>query len=191
MSSLSRHIREHDAERLARSERIRRALGGRLPALLPEYLNTLVGALIGFWLLAELLSWLFDVDPLYTIGAIGLLYSSQATYYTLRLAADPAFTVPKCACAGRAHDNTEVVLRSPASTILKVPNALLGMPLVRRPHRPGRHRQHDAAALPLAVVAVAASAALGVVMVARVRALCPICINTAAMNVLILAYLVL
>ena len=100
MSSLSRHIREHDAERLARSDRIRRGLRERLPALLPEYLNTLVGALIGFWLLAELLSWLFDLDPLYTIGAIGLLYSSQATYYTFRLAADPAFTVPKCACAG-------------------------------------------------------------------------------------------
>lgn len=190
MSSLSRHIREHDAERLARSERIRRALGGRLPALLPEYLNTLVGALIGFWLLAELLSWLLDVDPLYTIGAIGLLYSSQATYYTFRLAADPAFTVPKCACAGRSHDDTEVVLRSPASAILKVPNALLGclwyaalVALVAT--------GNTTAALPLAVVAVAASAALGVVMVTRVRALCPICINTAAMNVLILAYLVL
>jgi uncharacterized membrane protein len=165
-----------------------RALGGRLPALLPGYLNTLVGALIGFWLLAELLSWLVGVDPLYTIGAIGFLYSSRATYYTLRLAADPAFTVPKCACAGRAHDDTEIVLRNPASAILKVPNALLGclwyaalIALVAT--------GNTTPALPLAVVAVAASAALGVVMVARIRALCPICINTAAMNVLILAYL--
>jgi uncharacterized membrane protein len=190
MSSLSRHIREHDAERQARSERLGRALRERLPTLLPEYLNTLVGALIGFWLLAELLSWLAGVDPLYTVGAIGLLYSTQATYYTFRLAADPAFTVPKCACAGRAHDATEVVLRSPASAILRVPNALFGslwyaglIVLVAT--------GNTTAALPLALVAVAASAALGVVMVTRVRALCPICINTAAINVLILLYLVL
>ena len=190
MSSLTRHIREHDAERQTRSEGFRRALGERLPPLLPEYLNTLVGALIGFFLLAELLSWVVGRDPLYTIGAIGLLYSTQATYYTFRLAGDHAFTVPKCACAGRAHDDTEVVLRSNASAILKVPNALLGcvfyaalVALVAT--------GNATLALPLVVVSVAASAALGVVMVTRVRALCPICINTAAMNVLILAYLVL
>ena len=82
------------------------------------------------------------------------------------------------------------MLRSPASTILKVPNALLGM-LFYAALVALVATGNDAAALPLAVVAVAASAALGVVMVIGVRALCPICINTAAMNVLILAYLVL
>ena len=190
MSSLTRHIREHDAERQTRSEGFRRALGERLPPLLPEYLNTLVGALIGFFLLAELLSWVVGLDPLYTIGAIGLLYSTQATYYTFRLAADPLFTVPKCACAGRSHDDTEIVLRSPASAVLRVPNAVLGclwyaalIALVAT--------DNATLALPLAVVSVAASATLGAVMVTRVRALCPICINTAATNAVILAYLVL
>ena len=83
-----------------------------------------------------------------------------------------------------------MVLRSAASAVLKVPNALLGclwyaalVALVAT--------GNTTAALPLAAVAVAASTALGVVMVMWVRALCPICINTAAMNVVILAYIVL
>jgi uncharacterized membrane protein len=189
MSSLTRHIREREAEREARANRVRQTLRDRLPALLPEYLNTLVGALLGFWLLAALLSYFVNLEPLYTIGAIGLLYSLQATHYTFRLASDPTFTVPKCACAGRAHDSTEEVLRSPASAILKVPNALLGslwfaalIVLVAT--------GNEAIATGLAVLAVAASAYLGVVMVIGIHALCPICVNTAAMNVLVLVYLV-
>ncbi len=190
MSSLGRYIHERDAERQARSDRVRSAVLDRLPTLLPEYLNTLVGALLGFWILAALLWYFVDVDPLYTLAAIGLVYSSQATYYTFKLAADPAFTVPKCKCAGRTHDDTEVVLRSPASAMLSVPNALLGslwyallVVLVAT--------GNEMIATPIALLAVAASAHLGVVMVTRIRALCPICINTGAMNVLILAYLLL
>jgi uncharacterized membrane protein len=132
-----------------------------------------------------LLAFIPGVRPLYAYAGFGLLYSLQATYYKYKLSIDPSYTIPRCRCGGQQYDDTEVVLRSKESALLKVPNSVLGSTfyvalaiLI--------HLNRGAAATALGAVAVLLSAYLGYVMVVRISSLCPNCVNVAALNVLIL-----
>jgi uncharacterized membrane protein len=190
---IARRVREQEALRQIRYGRFRRAglrfVADRLPALLPDFLTTLLGSLVVYWGLAKLLAYLFDTEPLATYAALGLFYSLQASYYTYRLASDPGYKIPACRCAGRDHENSERVLRSRESTLFRLPNSVLAalfytgiLTLVFLGHRD--------AAMPLAVVAVFASAYLSYVMVVRIAGLCSTCISVAALSVLIFVQLV-
>jgi uncharacterized membrane protein len=184
-STIARRAREREIQRQIGYNRIRRAAVGRLPTLLPDYLRMLLGSLLGFAVLAELLRYFADVPPLYLLPAFGLLYSTQASFYKYKLAADPDFKVPTCGCAGAANDKTEAVLRSSESTVLGVPNSVLGTALYAALLLLV-YLQHDVAAIVPAIAAVLGSAYLSYVMVGKIASLCPICINIAALNVLIL-----
>ena len=162
----------------------------RLPTVLPDFLQMLVGTLIAFWIVATLLSYFADVKPLYTLSVLGLLYSLQVTYYKIRLAVDPTYTVPKCRCAGRASDQTEIVLRSRESAVLGIPNSVLST-LLYAALFVLVYLEHEGAALPLGILAVVGSAYLSYVMVVRIASLCPTCVNVAAVNALILWQLAL
>jgi uncharacterized membrane protein len=185
MSAIARRAREREIQRQIRYNRIRKVVVGRLPALLPEFLRMLLGSLLGFAILAELLRYFAGVPPLYLLPALGLLYSTQASFYKYKLAADPDYEVPTCGCAGAANDKTEVVLRSSESTVLGIPNSVLGTVLYAALLLLV-YLQHDAAAMVPAIVAVVGSVYLSYAMVGRIASLCPICINVAALNVLIL-----
>jgi uncharacterized membrane protein len=189
LGTIARRAREQELRRQIRYNRVRKLVAGRLPVVLPEFLRMLLGSLLGFAILAELLRYFADIDPLYVLPGLGLLYSTQASFYAYRLAVDPTYEVPKCGCAGAANDKTEVVLRSSESSILGVPNSVLAtalyvvlLILV--------YLEQDTLALLPAIVAVAGSIYLGYVMVVRLASLCPTCVNIAALNVLILVQLV-
>ncbi len=201
IGAISQRVREREILRQLRHNGTRKAAirGGtavrdfaarRTPPLAREFLTTLLGAMLGFLLIAELLAHLAGLSQAYTYSAFGLLYSLQATYYRHRLAADPEFKIPSCGCAGRRRvDGTESVLRSRHSAILGLPNSVfasaffLAVPVLVA-------TAHARMALPLAVAAVAACAYLSYVMLARIRNLCATCINIAALTVLILWQLV-
>lgn len=185
MSTIADRIRERERERLVRRARLRSAIRRRVPPLLHEYARMVLATVVGFGIVALLLRRLTDVDPIWVLAGVALMYSLRAAYYKAKLALDPEFTVPKCGCAGAANDRTEVVLRSRYSTILGVPNAALGAALYIALLAAVLTRHHGAATA-LAVVAVAASAVLGHAMVARLGALCPTCVTIAGLNLLIL-----
>lgn len=192
-----RRVQERDIRRQITHERIRKAglrflREGRaragIPALLPEYGKMLVGSALGFWIITWAFAHFVHVEPLYTLIAFGLIYSTQSSYYTYRLSRDPTFRIPRCGCAGAARDDSEVVLRSGASGMLKVPNAAWGalfysaLPWLVL-------EGHMVAAVLATMLAVLVSAYLAYVMVVRLAALCPNCINMAAVNLLILSQL--
>jgi uncharacterized membrane protein len=155
---------------------------------LADYLRTLAGAVIAFWILSALVA-LFHVRPVYTLAAFGLFYSLQATYYRFRLSVDAGYRIPDCGCAGRAADGSEIVLRSRESALIGVPNSVLGAvlyPALALLTRAG----HTGSALLLAFLALAASAYLARVMITRIGALCFICVNVAALNLLLVWQLV-
>jgi uncharacterized membrane protein len=188
LSQISRRVREREARRQILHSRVRRYASERVPVVLFEFLKMLAGALIGFWIITALLAYVPHAHPLYTLPIFGLLFSLQATYYKYRLSTDPNFRIPKCRCPGRGADDTEAVLKSPQSAILRVPNSVLGaalyialLILI--------HWQVTRAAMLVAVAAVLGSLYLGYVMVARIRGLCPNCVSTAALNLLILGQL--
>ena len=118
-----------------------------------------------------------------------MLFRSQANYYKYKLSADPDYKIPRCGgCGGRRNDNTEAVLRSRKSALLGIPNSLLGavfysalLLMV--------YMKHPGAAMYLAVAGVLASGYLSYVMIVRIEALCALCVNTTALNLLILAQL--
>ena len=193
LSEIRRRAREHDMRRELLFNRTRKAgirayLAARVPgrfALLPEYLKVLLGSMIGFWLMAWPLSRFFGAQPLYTFAVLGFVFSLQATYYKYQLAKNPDYKVRRCNCGGARKDGTETVLKSGASAILGAPNSLLGavlyavlLLLI--------YSGFMGAALAVALTAVAVSAFLAYVMIARVGALCSICINVSALNLLIL-----
>lgn len=188
METISHRVRERELERQVRYNRVRKAVSHALPALLPEYLQMLLGSVIGFGIVAELLRRFAGVDPLYLLPALGLLYSAQTTYFRARLAADPGFRIPRCRCSLAANDSTELVLRSRSSTILGIPNSVLGVALYTTMLAVVA-LDDRAATQALAVVGVLGSVYLGYVMVVRIAGLCPTCITIAALNVLILAQL--
>lgn len=173
----------------ARQVGMRWWLGSRmragLPALLPDYVKILLGSMLGFWLITALLAHFFHASPIYTLAAFGLLYSLQSTYYTIRLAGDPTYKIPKCGCAGAGKDSSEVVLRSRESATLSVPNCALGAVLYMVLMLLVYGGQAGAATL-AAILAAAVSGYLGYVMVVRLAALCSNCINIAALNLLLL-----
>jgi uncharacterized membrane protein len=184
---IRRQLRYNDARKAAIRSRaaVRSYVAEVMPALAREFLETLLGSLVGFLIIAEMLAHFAGVSGLYTFSVFGLVYSLQATYYKYKLAVDPGFRIPSCRCAGRRRDGTEGVLQSQQSAVLGIPNAwfaaaffctLLVLTAV------GDSRT----ALPLAVIAVAASSYLSHVMLVRIRSLCTTCINIAALNVLIL-----
>ena len=180
MSSIADRIRERERERLLRHAAIRR----RLPALLPEYAKMAFGTVVGFGIVAVLLRRFTDVEPLWVLGGVALTYSLRAAYYKARLAADPDFAVSKCGCAGAVHDRTEVVLRSAYSTLLGVPNAILGSLLYAALLLAVGLGWHGVA-VALAAAATLGSAYLGYAMVVRIEALCPTCVTIAGLNLLI------
>jgi uncharacterized membrane protein len=184
--------RQREVKRQLRHNRLRKAAvrvrGRAVPPLMAEFGSAWTAALLGCWIIALALT-LLGVAPLYTIAALGLLYSGQASYYGYRLARDPGYKVPRCRCAGARNDSTETVLRSPASSIAGVPNSLLStfcyVATVAL-----RASGGAAAIVPVAGAAVLISVYLSYVMVFRIRALCATCVSLSALNVLILVYAV-
>jgi uncharacterized membrane protein len=182
-----RQLRYNDASKAAVRGRsaVRNYLATHTPALAREFLGTLLGALVGFLVIAELLEHVARVSQIYTFSAFGLVYSLQATYYKFKLAADPGFKIPSCRCARRGVDGTEGVLQSRYSATLAIPNSVYAAVFfVAAPVLSGVAGSR--AALPLAVVAIAASSYLSYIMLARIRSLCATCISIAALSALIL-----
>lgn len=179
---IRRQLHANDARRTA--IRLRAAVVERLPVLVREYAETLLGSLLGFAVLFELAAHLAGVSALYTLPAFGLVYAWQATYYKFKLASDPSFVIPSCRCAGRRRDGTADVLRSGHAAFLGVPSSLLAAAIfaallaLTAAGEPGPR-------LPLAGLALAASAYLGYAMLVRVRSVCTLCVNIAAINVLL------
>jgi uncharacterized membrane protein len=192
-SEIRRRARDRDSERQVLYNRTRNATvqtylaaraRGWFPALLPEYLKVLIGSMIGFWLLAWPLSRFFNAQRLYTYAVLGLVFSLHATYYKYQLARNPDYTVRRCNCGGARKDGTETVLKSSASTIVGIPNSLLGaaiygilLSLI--------FTGYIGTAQLVAAASALVSAYLAFVMIMRIGALCSICINIAALNVLI------
>lgn len=155
---------------------------------LPGFVKSLLSALIAFWVFSWALSYFFDVRPVYTLAILGLLYSVQATYYKYELSVNPGFRIPGCRCGSSKEDETETVLTSEGSAILRIPNSVFGVGLyvaLLFLVSGGQER----AALLLAAVAVLVSAYLAYRLVARIRALCSLCINVYGVNLWLLWYL--
>src|SRR5262249_39020169 len=135
MGGISRRVREREILRQLRYNGARKAairghgavrdyLATRTPALAREFLGTLLGALVGFLVIAELLAHIASVTQFSPFPAFGFVYSLQSTYYKYKLAADPDFRIPSCRCARRSVDGTEGVLRSKYSATLGIPNSV-------------------------------------------------------------------
>lgn len=182
-----RQLRYNDARKAAIRGRsaVRNYLATRTPALAREFLGTLLGALVGFLVIAELLAHVVGVSQIYTFSAFGLVYSLQSTYYKFKLAADPDFKIPSCRCARRGVDGTEYVLQSRYSATLTIPNSVyaavffIAVPVLVTV-------AGSRAALPLAVAAIAASSYLSYIMLVRIRSLCATCISISALSILTL-----
>jgi uncharacterized membrane protein len=155
----------------------------RVPALLPEYLASLVGSALALWALAALVAWLSSVETSYAIAVLGFLFTTQATYYKYRLSRAPDYRIPRCRCGG-GTDHTETVLSSKQSTWLS------GLTVLGAAYYPGfillRESRYPVAAATIATVAVVASAYLAYVMIRKVERLCSLCTNAAAVNTLLL-----
>ena len=196
IGATSRRVREREILRQLRHNSTRKAairgriavrnsLARRTPALAREFLKALLGSLVGFLLIAELLAHLAGVNEIYTFSVFGLVYSLQATYYKYKLAVDPEFKIPSCGCARRSVDGTESVLQSRQSATLGIPNSVFALAffcaaLALTAVADSR------LALPLAAIAVAASIYLSYVMLVRIRSLCATCVNIVALSALIL-----
>ena len=185
LSAISRRVRERELQRQVRYNAARKYIAGRTPILLSEFFKLLLGSLLAFWVVARLLGFIPGVRLAYAYVGFGLLYSVQTTYYKYKLSIDASYKIPRCRCGGQQYDDTESVLKSKESALLKVPNSVLGgaayvalAVLI--------HLNHGTAATALGAVAVLLSAYLGYGMVGRIAGLCPNCVNVAALNVLIL-----
>lgn len=163
-------------------------LARRFSSIPAEFAMAILAALVGSGAISLFLWAVAGIVPVYTLAALGLACSGLATYHKYRLHIDPNYKVPRCRCAGARRDDTDAVLRHQASSVAGVPTALFGvfgylallaLLVAGRP----------AAALPLAVGVAILSAYLAYVMVYRIRALCPTCINICALNFLILGVL--
>lgn len=192
---IMRRARARDVERVLLYDRSRRrALQAWLAtqaspsaALFAEYFKTLLGAVLGFWLLAwPATAWL-DVSRGSVYAVLGLVFSLQVTHHKVRLARDPGYTVRRCNCGGSRADRTEVVLASHTADVGGVPVSLLGAALYAAVLLTMATGQPDAVRA-LAVLGLLASGYLGWVMVTRIGALCSTCINVAALNVLLVVH---
>jgi len=160
-------------------------MADRIPVLLPEFLKMMIGSLLALWIIAKLLGYVFHASPLYTFAVFGLIYSVQATYYKYRLSVDPNYRIPKCRCVGYRDGDTETVLKSKESAILRVPNSVFGA-VFYSTLLVLAYLKHIEAVRLVATVAVVVSAYLSYVMVVKIGSLCVNCINVGALNVLIL-----
>lgn len=188
MSTLSRQMQEREIRRQIFYNRVRRTVLGAVPPSLPEYLRVLMGAVIGFGTLAELLRVFTDMNPVYVLAGVGLAFSLQITQHRYRLARDPDYVVRGCGCLGSDTDDTAAVLRSRESALLGIPNSVVGAVLYAALTLAVYMGQSEVA-IGLAAVAVLGSAYLAYVMVVRLASLCPLCINVAALNLLLLVNL--
>ncbi len=182
-----RHLRFNNTRKAAMRSRIaaHNSLADRVPVLIREFAKTLLGALVGFLIIAKLLSYLANVHEIYTFSVLGLFYSAQSTYYKYKLASDPEFKIPSCRCAGRGADGTKSVLQSQHSTIAGIPNSVFAAAFFCATlilTAAGQTRM----AFPLAAAAVAVSIYTSYIMLARVRNLCAICVNITALCALII-----
>jgi len=184
---IRRQVRYNDARKAATRSRIavQHYVAKHTPPLVREFLETLLGSLIGFLVIAELLAHLAHVNAIYTVSVFGLFYSLQSTYYKYKITVDPEFKIPSCRCARPTVDGTEGVLQSRYSAILGVPSsafaaAFFSAVLILTAIADSRR------ALPLAIVAVVASIYLSYVMLVKIRSLCATCINIATLSALIL-----
>jgi uncharacterized membrane protein len=195
LNAISRRVHEREIRRQILHNRIRktslrshylgRYVAGRIPVLLPEFLKMMIGALLAFWIIGKLLEYIFHARLLYTFAVFGFIYSVQATYYKYRLSVDPGFKIPKCRCVGYREGDTERVLKSTQSAILRVPNSVLGA-VFYSALLVLAYLKHVEAVRLVAIVAVVVSAYLSYVMVVKIGSLCVNCINVSALNVLIL-----
>ena len=80
-STISRRVREREIQRQIRYNNLLKYVGDRVPTLFREFLTMVIGALVAFWLIGQLLSLVFHVSPFYTYAVFGLFYSIQSTYY--------------------------------------------------------------------------------------------------------------
>lgn len=192
-NTITRRVQQREVRRQILYNRARKITHKYLARLVPKHPTTLggeflrmwLGSLAAFWIIARLLAYLPHTNPEIVLLLFGLLFSMQASYYKFKLSRDPNYKIPKCgACSGRKDDNTETVLRSSDSALLGIPNswfgvgfyvALLVIAFMRYP----------TAAIYLAGAGIAASAFLSYVMIAKIKALCALCVNTAALNLLI------
>lgn len=195
LSEISRRIREREKRRQILYNQVRKAslphnyLGSRVAdcirVLLPEFIKMMIGSLLAFWIICKLLEYIFHATPLYTFAVFGFIYSVQATYYKYRLSVDPDYKIPKCRCVGYRDGDTERVLKSRESAILRVPNSVLGA-VFYSTLLVLAYLKHVEAVRLVAIVAVVVSAYLSYVMVVKIGSLCVNCINVSALNVLIL-----
>ena len=180
--------RESELRTLLLQQRLRNA-GRRLPPALRDVARMLAAAALGFGLLTELLAWLTPVEPLPALTGLALLFSAQATSYSVKLARDPDYEVPGCGCGTSVNDDSTAVLRSPQSRILGIPTSAYGV-LLYTGLLVAVVADLPAATVGLALAAGLASLLLGYVMVVRLASVCTLCVNVAALNLLILIQLV-
>ena len=192
-NTIARRVREREVRRQILFDRGRKISHKYLTRFMPkrpstlsgEFLKMWLGALAAFWIISGLLAYLPHVSAEIVLLLFGVLFSIQATYYKYRLSRDPNYKIPKCGkCSGRRDDNTETVLRSRNSALLGIPNSWLGVGFYLALLIMVFMRD-SAAAIYLAGAGVLASAFLSYVMIAKVKALCALCVNTAALNLLI------
>ena len=181
-------MRETELRSLLLQQRLRNA-GRRLPQALRDYLRMVAAAAVGFGVLAALLAWLTPVEPLQSLAVLALLFSAQATSHAVKLARDPDYEVPGCGCGTSVNDDSTAVLRSPQSRILGIPVSAYGV-LLYTGLLIAAIAELSAATVVLALAAGLASLYLGYVMVARLASVCTLCVNVAALNLLILLQLV-
>lgn len=197
LSAISRRVRERERRRQILYNQVRKAsvphgylgsdVAGRIPVLLLDFIMMMTGSLLAFWIIGKLLEYVFHASPLYTFAGFGLIYSVQATYHKYRLSVDPGYKIPKCRCTGLRHDNTEEVLKSRESAILRVRNSVLGVVFYFTLLVLAYLKHTDAVRL-VAFVALGVSAYLSYLMVIKIGSLCINCINISALNVLILLH---
>lgn len=196
-STISQRVRERDIRRQIMYNNFRKASARHnfltnfvevhIPLILREFLEMMIGSVLGFLIIGKLLEYALHINPLYTFLVFGLLYSIQATYYKYRLSVDPNYKIPKCRCASRRNDNMETVLRSRESAILGIPNSVLATVFYSTVLIVSYFRQIDIAIL-AAIVAFCGSVYLSYVMVGKIGSLCENCINISALNILILLH---
>jgi len=159
-------------------------LSGQPRALWVEFFKMLLGSVVTFWIIAKLLSYLPHASPLYTLPLFGLLFSIQATYYKYKLSRDPNYRIPKCKCT-RGDDQTGNVLQSEKSTLLGIPNSLFGVAFYSALLLMA-YARHPGAEVYLGIAGLLASTYLAYVMIVKIEAVCSLCVNTVALNLLIL-----
>lgn len=191
-AAIATNVQHRDIRGQVRYNRARRQVDGaiarRISPMARDFWASLAAAAIGSWAIALLVTAVTGAPAIDTLAALGLIYAGQATYHKIRLAKDPNYKIPHCHCAGAKHDDSEIVLASRRSSILRVPNSLFATAFFAAAIALSATGHHDVL-VPLAGAAVVAGALLGYEMVVRLQALCQTCITITAINVVILAML--